>query len=46
MSKDVYEALNEIRWEERFRSLNAAIEWLLAFADVEPFNEEVETFGR
>jgi len=42
LTKDTYEALDELRWEERFRSMNQAVRWLLAHADVEPFNEEFE----
>lgn len=42
LSKDTLAALDELRWEERFRSMNQTVRWLLAQANVEPFTEEFE----
>lgn len=42
VSDEVYRALDELRWEERFRSLNSAIEFLLKTVGVEPFDEIME----
>jgi len=42
VSQEVFEALDEIKWVKRFRSMNAAVEYILGECGVEPFDEMSE----